>query len=188
MTDEIPLPKHIRSFSFFHRRLDFTLLNEAVCKASTSKRIAFSDVDGVLERYGHVLFLEAKCYRGAHPDALHRGQEITLTTLAAAPRTSVLVLYVPKSSISGEFFSPGAVTHFRLISGDCDSGIQPADFQRIESIISQWVRHAEAHPVAIPCPSPFTKLPPWARQAAERPDRAAQAADADDFIEVLLHD
>lgn len=165
------------------------MLTAAARKASTSSRIAFADIDGVLERYGHVLFLETKCYRGAHPDALQRGQEITLTTLAAAPRTSVLILYIPRHAISGEFFSPESVTHFRLISGDCDSGIQPADFHRIESLISQWVRHAEAHPVAIPRPSsPATKLPPWARQAAEQLDRAARAADADDPFGGAGHD
>lgn len=157
------------------------MLTAAARKASTSSRIAFADIDGVLERYGHILFLETKCYRGAHPDALQRGQEITLATLAAAPRTTVLLLYIPRHAVSGEFFSPESVTHFRLISGDCDSGIQPADFRMIADLISAWVRQAEAHPVAIPRPSPpATKLPPWARQAAERPDRAASPADADD--------
>lgn len=155
------------------------MLTAAARKASTSSHIALADIDGILERYGHVLFIEAKSY-SHRPIPIPKGQEITFATLAAAPRTSILILYIPQSSISGEFFSPEAVTHFRLISGDSDTGILSCDFLQIEDLIQAWVRHAEAHPVLTPRPSPAAKLPPGARQAAERLDRAAQASDEDD--------
>jgi hypothetical protein len=180
MAAVISFPRHIRSADHFSRRLDFTMLTAAARKASTSSHIALADIDGILERYGHVLFVETKSY-SHHPSPIPKGQEITFATLAAAPRTSVLILYIPQSRISGEFFSPEAVTHFRLISGDADSGIRPTDFRQIETLISHWVRHAEAHPVLTPRPSPATKLPPWARQAAGQLDAARPAEDDDPF-------
>ncbi|GIU78817.1 MAG: hypothetical protein KatS3mg005_2055 [Bryobacteraceae bacterium] len=164
------------------------MLTAAARKKSTSQHIAFADIDGVLERYGHILLLEAKAYRSQHPAPIPRGQEITFQTLAAAPRTTVLILYIPHSSISGEFFSPESVTHFRLISADADTGILPTDFHQIETLISRWVRHAEAHPVAIPRPSPAATPPRWARPADAGRQQTAPPAEEDDPFEVLLHD
>lgn len=155
------------------------MLTAAARKSSSSPHIALADIDGVLERCGHVLLFEAKTY-SHHPSPIPRGQEITFATLAAAPRTSILILYIPQSSISGDFFSPEAVTHFRLISADSDTGILPTDFRQIETMISSWVRHAEAHPAMIPRPSLPSPPPSWARQAAERRTDAAPPADEDD--------
>lgn len=175
MAAVVTFPAHIRSADYFSRRLDFSMLTAAARKASSSPRIAFADIDGVLERCGHVLFLEAKCYRGSHPEPLSRGQEILLTTLAARPNTSVVILYIPADRVDSDFIQPEFVTHFRLISGDADSGIRPADFRQIEDLLSRWVRHAEAHPVLVPRPSLPSPLPSWAGQAAGQPDAARPA-------------
>jgi hypothetical protein len=184
MAAVVTIPRHIRSADYFGRRLDFTVLTAAARKASSSPRIAFADIDGVLERCGHVLFLEAKCYRGAHPDPLPRGQEILLTTLATRPNTSVLILFVPAGQVNSDFIQPEFLTHFRLISGDLDSGIRPADFPQVETLISHWVRHAEAHPVLTPRPSLPSPLPSWAGPAAGQP-AAARPADAGQPQEVM---
>ena len=64
---------------------DWSFLNK--CFADTAIRL--SDIDGVVERHGYFLFIEAKPTN----KKLSIGQEILLTKLSAIPRVTVLILW-----------------------------------------------------------------------------------------------
>lgn len=97
-------------------------------------RIAPTDVDGLIERNGCFLFLEAK------PDGgnLAQGQSITLLQLSRQPRTVVLVFY-------GD---PRAKTISRISKfWDGQVAEQPgASIETLRRLVSNWYKWADKQP------------------------------------------
>lgn len=87
-----------------------------------------ADIDGIVERHGHVLFIETK---GAGAPR-SRGQQILLEHLATLPKCHVL-------TVVGD---PGKPEHIYLQGNNGTLVNQPADLDLLRDLVSQWWQHA----------------------------------------------
>lgn len=94
---------NIRSVSGFLRSLpDWTEFNTCF----DPSRIRISDIDGIVERNGYFLILDAKSH---HANGVNAGQSILYKRLAAIPKFTVLVVFAEMmSDVPGEMLSSGA--------------------------------------------------------------------------------
>lgn len=87
-------------------------------------RVRVSDIDGVVELSGHVLFLEWK----QHTEKLTVGQRILFERLSSKPQQSVLVIYGEKGNPSrAQIFSGGKVVYDHAV-----------DEETVQHIVSKW--------------------------------------------------
>ena len=101
-------------------------------------KIRPSDIDGVVERKGHFLFLEAKAKRGR----MGVGQEILLRRLSGLPRCVVLVMY-------GDNDNPESM---QLIRGGNVERRQPCDLDIVRMFVEAWYDAADSQPEGLPTP------------------------------------
>lgn len=85
-----------------------------------------TDVDGMVERNGHFLFLEGKTSGQSIP----KGQEIALKKLSLALADKVLILVL--------FGRPGQPTSFREIKCGLISEPRPCNVSTIQGICRDW--------------------------------------------------
>ena len=92
-------------------------------------RISPTDLDGVVERKGHFLYLEAKSPGKDVP----RGQQIMFNHLIADKRATVLVIWgEPNAPEKAQFW-----------------GCKPfiADTAKIQEVVAKWYEHADREAV-----------------------------------------
>lgn len=106
------------------RAWDWAFLND--CWAG---RIRPTDVDGMVERNGHFLVLEAKP-RGAR---INEGQSYTFTALARQPNTTILILY-------GDVNQPEEMSALGAFE---TRARQPCTVASVQSFCRRWFVHAE---------------------------------------------
>ena len=95
-------------------------------------RMGVSDIDGVIERKGHFLFMETK--REGEP--LSKGQEIMLTQLAKLNPSRVRVVIVYGDRTTGEILGYRRIT---------EKGIQPrASAKDFEVEFKKWFKYANS--------------------------------------------
>ena len=97
-------------------------------------RIRPSNIDGVIERNGHFLFIEHKSIHA--DDALPKGQEIMLGRLSMLPKCNVIVIDGLLKHDDGvrriAYFNDGRMTPWR-----------EADMGDLENAIKRWVKMVE---------------------------------------------
>lgn len=97
-------------------------------------KIRPTDVDGLIERHGCFLFLEAKPCGGT----LTQGQSITFHALSRQPRTWVIVLY-------GDPQAQRVVRITRFANGKMQDETNPS-LDRLRAMVLHWYEWAEAQP------------------------------------------
>lgn len=93
-----------------------------------------SDIDGMVERRGNFLFLEAKPVEGT----MSAGQRIALTQLSCKPQVSVLVFCGDHTT------DPPTVTEITVIRGGIERKIVPASLEMLRDTIARWYRSVNA--------------------------------------------
>lgn len=116
-----PLPRQIRQA--WITRFDFLL-------GCLPGREAPTDVDQLIEKNGHFLFIEAK----RPGQKIPRGQIITLNRLAALPSTHVLLV---------EGNPPDTLTGYGWWKHDIPE-VKPACVHHVRSLVRRWRDWAEA--------------------------------------------
>lgn len=94
-----------------------------------------SDIDGMVERHGYFLFLEAKPVGGR----MSGGQQIALRLLSKKPLVSVVVFCGDRSAV------PPLVTEVALIIGGEVYAIAPADLEFLRRVVWHWYQSADAN-------------------------------------------
>jgi hypothetical protein len=97
-------------------------------------RIRPTDVDGLIERHGCFLFLEAKPPGGT----LSQGQQITLRALSRQPRTCVLVIY-------GDPAEQTVVRITRMWQGRIEEQADPS-LETFRRLVVRWFDWADKQP------------------------------------------
>lgn len=89
--------RNIRSVVGYIRGLwDWTFLNECFVRSSgATTRIRVADVDGIVERWGHFLWIEAKPERFDDKYTITKGQQLTHDALKATRAFTVIVVWGP---------------------------------------------------------------------------------------------
>ena len=89
------------------------------------------DIDGMVERNGHFLFLE-----GSREWAKTEAQLLALRRLAEGPKTSTVARF------SGQ--PPGTVERLRVM-GKFDREAGPATTDELRRVVSEWYAYADSH-------------------------------------------
>lgn len=109
--------------SFAHAAWDWSCFDECFSGA-----VRMSDIDGVVEANGHVLFVEAK---PAYEPGLSVGQLRLFRTLSELPRVTVLVL----------FGTDGAPERWYRFHGE---GMRHTTIDEVRRFIAAWYDRARA--------------------------------------------
>ena len=105
-----------------------------------------TDIDGMVEKNGHFLFLEGKSWRAS----LTGGQEIALRALSRQPKTTVIV-----------FYGEALTKNFRRITRADNGVFEPVEEPSVETLqrlVSEW--YAEALSASAEVPRRATPRPP----------------------------
>jgi hypothetical protein len=92
-------------------------------------RIKPTDVDGLVERNGWFLFLEAK----GPKVPLKQGQKILLERLAENPHVTVIVIWGDKNNPE----------QIMLMNGKSEPKIRPCDTEELRRVVSEWYQYAD---------------------------------------------
>ena len=88
-----------------------------------------TDIDGLVERNGHFLYLETKL----PGTATNEGQERTWTSLVATKKFAVLVIWgYPGHPVSARLLFDGQVIEY-----------DPCDIDKLREIVKRWYAYAE---------------------------------------------
>lgn len=148
--------RNIRSVAGFIRGLwDWTFLNE--CFAPTKIRVA--DVDGVVERKGHFLWLEAKPERETADRDIPAGQLYTHQALAKTGAFTVITIWgTTDTDIKSEYLRQSDTTAMICALGEPtptyarvqyeDGKIKegPTTKQELKETVRRWFEWANQHP------------------------------------------
>jgi hypothetical protein len=94
-----------------------------------NNRIKPTDVDGLVERNGWFLFLEAK----GPKVPLKQGQKILLERLAENPHVTVIVIWGDKNNPE----------QIMLMNGKSEPKIRPCDTEELRRVVSEWYQYAD---------------------------------------------
>lgn len=97
-------------------------------------RISPTDVDGLVERRGHILVMEAKL-PGVQ---VTTGQRITLDVLSKKPGVSVLIVWG----------KPGQPERIRFMGNNGERDWNEANIDTLREIVSKWFEHANNAPLS----------------------------------------
>lgn len=92
-----------------------------------------SDIDMIVERKGHALIFEFKEYGGAE---VHLAHLLMLSTLAKAPNTTVIVLYLDRQQ------DVTTVREYRVVAGGALGPAKPCNFDELRKKIKAWDKMA----------------------------------------------
>jgi hypothetical protein len=94
-------------------------------------RIRPTDIDGLVERHGNFLFLEAK----SPGVALPRGQEITFCALARKPNNTIIVFWGDKTM--------QIITSIQVFQGGKKRDLADPSIDELRKVVSEWYSHAD---------------------------------------------
>jgi hypothetical protein len=92
-----------------------------------------TDIDGLVERKGHALFLEAKPPNGY----LTVGQELTFKSLSRKPLLCAIVFF-------GEDGKPPSIERIDLYQNGVCRSLGGASFGLLLEVVSSWYKHADS--------------------------------------------
>ncbi len=148
--------RNIRSVASYIRGLwDWTFLNE--CFAGTNIKVA--DIDGIVERRGHFLWLEAKPekYNGMYEvtagqrythEALARNGAFTVIIVWGATETDLTSQYLSQSDTTAMICALGQprVTYARVWYETGERWEGYTNNKHFQQIISEWFQWAQTAP------------------------------------------
>lgn len=161
--------RNIRSVSGFIRGMwDWTFLNDCfVLPNGERTKIRVSDVDGIVEKFGHFLFIEVKPERNNGDHEVTNGQRYTHQALIRTGAFTVMEVwgttdtdmrseYLPKSDTTAMMCALGepSPTYARILyeGGKVTEG--PITKQEFHDRVSNWFAWACQHPLRqYPIPS-----------------------------------
>lgn len=153
------MARNIRSIPAFVRGLwDWTFLNK--CFASTNIRV--SDVDGLVERYGHFLVFESKPERYTGDYTVKLGQRITHKQLCRTGVFTVIVVWgTTDTDMSHEDLRNGdtsamlcslgvpSPTYYRIFYEDGRSKEGEIDRTGLQDVVGGWFKWAAETPAVL---------------------------------------